>query len=253
MIRENRLKKNFKNKKLQIGTWSSIPILNIIDVLGTTNLDFVIIDMEHGSVSYETLEGMVRAAYSTSITPIVRLSSSSENEILRVLETGVQSIMIPHINSVEKAKTVSEYCKYRPLGKRGLSPYTFSHKYTHQNLDKSLQNNNKENFLGILVEGKEGLDNLEEICKVPNIDVIYLGLFDISQSLQLPADLNNKKIINELVRCEKIISKNNKIAGSMAKDIKYIKLLRKLNYKFIAYANDAYAIKMFYENSLSKI
>ena len=43
MIRENRLKKNFKNKKLQIGTWSSIPILNIIDVLGTTNLDFVIL------------------------------------------------------------------------------------------------------------------------------------------------------------------------------------------------------------------
>ena len=252
MNNKNDLKKNLKNKKIQIGTWSSIPILNVIDVLGTTKLDFVIIDMEHGSVGYEKIEGMVRAAYSKSITPIVRLSNSSENEILRCLETGVQSIMIPHINTVEKAKKVSEFCKYKPIGSRGLSPYTYAHDYTHKNLEKSLQMNNKENFLGILVEGAEGLKNLEQISKVPNIDVIYLGLFDISQSLNLSPDLNNKKIIQELARCEKIISKNNKIAGSMAQDPKYVKLLKKLNYKFIAYSNDAYAIKSFYDSSFLK-
>ena len=124
MTKINLLKKNFKLNKTQIGTWSSIPVLNIIDILGTTKLDFVIIDMEHGSVSFETLEGMIRAAYAKSISPIVRLSNSSEDEILRALETGVQSLMIPHINTPEKARFVSEFCKYRPIGKRGLSPYT---------------------------------------------------------------------------------------------------------------------------------
>jgi len=252
MTKINLLKKNFKLNKTQIGTWSSIPVLNIIDILGTTKLDFVIIDMEHGSVSFETLEGMIRAAYAKSISPIVRLSNSSEDEILRALETGVQSLMIPHINTPEKARFVSEFCKYRPIGKRGLSPYTYSHDFTHKNLDNSLKANNKENFLGILVEGKEGLDNLEQICKVPYIDVIYLGLFDISQSLNLPADLNNKKIISELKRCRKIITKNNKIAGSMAQDIKYVKLLKKLEYKFIAYSNDAFAIKNYYDTSFLK-
>ena len=251
MTKINLLKKNFKLNKTQIGTWSSIPVLNIIDILGTTKLDFVIIDMEHGSVSFETLEGMIRAAYAKSISPIVRLSNSSEDEILRALETGVQSLMIPHINTPEKARFVSEFCKYRPIGKRGLSPYTYSHDFTHKNLDNSLKANNKENFLGILVEGKEGLDNLEQICKVPYIDVIYLGLFDISQSLNLPADLNNK-IISELKRCRKIITKNNKIAGSMAQDIKYVKLLKKLEYKFIAYSNDAFAIKNYYDTSFLK-
>ena len=68
----------------------------------------------------------------------------------------------------------------------------------------------------------------------------------------MPADLNNKKIISELKRCRKIITKNNKIAGSMAQDIKYVKLLKKLEYKFIAYSNDAFAIKNYYDTSFLK-
>ena len=253
MIKKNLLKKNLKLKKTQIGTWSSIPVLNVIDVLAVTQLDYVIIDMEHGSVGFETLEGMIRAAYTKKITPIVRLSDSSENNILRALETGVQSLMIPHINNVDLAEKVSKYCKYKPLGTRGLSPYTFSHNYDYKNLATSLNKNNNENFLGILVEGKKGLENLEDIAKVPNIDVIYLGLFDISQSLNLPPDLNNPLIKKELKRCAKIITKNKKIAGSMAQDIKYVKLLKNLGYKFIAYGNDTYAIKQFYDNLYKNI
>lgn len=245
---KNKLKENLKNNKLQIGTWSSIPSLNVIDVLGVTKLNFVIIDMEHGSISFDRLEGMVRSAYAKSITPVVRLSNRDESDILKVLETGVQSIMIPHVNNKTIAEKVSKYCKYRPEGTRGLSPYTYSHDFDYKDLKASLKKNNKENFLGILVEGIDGLNNLEEIAKVPNIDVIYLGLFDISQSLNLPPDLNNKKIKQELKRCADIILKNNKIPGSMAQDIKYVKSLKKLGYKFIAYGNDTYAIKYFFDN-----
>ena len=109
---------------------------------------------------------------------------------------------------------------------------------------------NKNNFIGILVEGKEGIDNLESISKVKGIDLIYLGLFDICQSVGLPGQLNNNKVVNKIIECQKIIESNKKIAGCMSVDIKYSKMLIKLGYKFIAYLNDAYALKKFYDNEL---
>ena len=224
---------------------------NVINVLGTTKLDFVVIDMEHGSMSFETSEDMVRAAESAEISPIIRIGSDDEQLILRALETGVQSVMIPHVTSASQAERIVKCCKYYPLGNRGLSPYTRIHNFTHKNLDKSLQNANEQTLVGILVEGKKGLANLEEIVKVEGIDLIYLGLFDICQSVGLPGELNHPSVIEEIMRCQEIISSNNIIAGSMSTDLEYIEMLRKMDYKFIAYLNDAAAIRDHFDKILS--
>jgi len=250
-MRKNKLKNKLKNNQEVIGTWSSLSSSNVINVLGTTKLDFVVIDMEHGSMSFETSEDMVRAAESAEISPIIRIGSDDEQLILRALETGVQSVMIPHVTSASQAERIVKCCKYYPLGNRGLSPYTRIHNFTHKNLDKSLQNANEQTLVGILVEGKKGLANLEEIVKVEGIDLIYLGLFDICQSVGLPGELNHPSVIEEIMRCQEIISSNNIIAGSMSTDLEYIEMLRKMDYKFIAYLNDAAAIRDHFDKILS--
>lgn len=243
MHKENKLKKKLKNKQEVIGTWSSLSSSNVIDVLGKTNLDFVVLDMEHGAMSYETVENMVRAAEANSISPVIRVSDNDEQIILRVLETDVQSILVPHISSAEEAKRVVECSKYFPEGHRGLSPYTRVHNFSHENLDESLIKTNKEMLVGILVEGVTGLGNLEEISEVKGIDLIYLGLFDICQSVGLPGQISHPKVLDEIVKCQKIISSKGIAAGAMSTDIDYIKMLRENEYKFIAYLNDAAAIK----------
>jgi len=252
-MRENKLKNKLQNNQEVIGTWSSLSSSNIINVLGTTQLDFVVIDMEHGSMSFETSENMVRAAESSGISPIIRTGSDDEQLILRALETGVQSIMIPHVTSANQAERIAKCCKYYPLGNRGLSPYTRIHNFTHQNLDNSLQHANEQTLVGILVEGKTGLANLEEIVKVEGIDFIYLGLFDICQSVGLPGQLDHPTVIEEVKRCQEIISNNDITAGSMSTDIEYIQMLRKLDYKLIAYLNDAAAIKEHFDHILSSL
>lgn len=251
MNRINDLKKKLKNNKTVIGTWSSLSSANVIDVIGTTNLDFVVIDMEHGSMSFETTENMVRAAESANISPIIRAGDNDEQHLLRILETGVQSIMVPHINSAKDAEKVVNACKYYPIGKRGLSPYTRIHNYTHENIAESMELANENTMIGILVEGQNGLDNLSEIAKVPGLNLIYIGLFDICQSVGLPGQLTHPKVLNELKRCQNIIQSNDIAAGSMAKDISYAETLYNYKYQFIAYINDAAAIKNFYKEFLS--
>lgn len=251
MLKENLLKKKLKDGKEVFGTWSSLSSSNVIDVLGRTDLDFVVIDMEHGSMSNETVENMVRAAESSSISPIIRVSDDDEQTILKALESDSQSILVPHIQNSDQAKNIVKCSKYYPDGDRGLSPYTRVHNFSHENLDFSLKKANEEMLVGILVEGEEGLSNLEEIASVEGIDLIYLGLFDICQSVGLPGQLSHPKVLEEIIRCQKIISSNGVAAGAMSTDINYINMLRDNHYQFIAYLNDAAAMKKHFSDILA--
>jgi 4-hydroxy-2-oxoheptanedioate aldolase len=253
MKKANILKSKLANGETVIGTWSSLASANVVNVLGTTALDFVIIDLEHGSMSFETVENMVRAAEASGISPIVRVWDDQEQTLLRALESGTRSVMIPHISTVAKAEKVAKCCKYFPEGNRGLSPYTRVHEFTHENIAESLQQENKETMVGILVEGKEGLSNLSEIVKVKGIDLIYLGLFDICQSVGLPGQVNHPKVLEEVARCKDLIQSNGIAAGSMSTNIEYIKMLQDLGYNFIAYLNDAAALKNHFRDILSQL
>ncbi len=253
MKKTNALKRKIEQGANVIGTWSSLSSPNVVNVLGTTGLDFVVIDMEHGSMSFETVENMVRAAEASEISPIVRVWDDHEQTLLRALETGTRSIMVPHISSPEKAERVAKCCKYFPEGNRGLSPYTRVHDFTHENIAESLQQENRETFVGILVEGQVGLENLEQIVKVKGIDLIYLGLFDICQSVGLPGQLNHPKVQEEIKRCKDLIQSNGIAAGSMSTDVEFIKMLKELDYRFIAYLNDAAALKNHYLEILREL
>ena len=249
----NKLKEKLKDGKTVIGTWSSLSSPNVINVLGTTDMDFVIIDMEHGSMSFETVENMVRAAEASGISPIIRTYNDNGQILLRSLETGTQSIMVPHVKSAEDAEQIATACKYYPEGNRGLSPYTRVHDFTHEAIDKSLQQVNIDTLVGILVEGKEGLKNLESIVQVNGIDLIYLGLFDICQSVGLPGQLTHPDVLTQIERCQSIISSNNVSPGSMATDLEYVKMLKEMKYQFIAYLNDAAALRIHFKDMVKKI
>ena len=88
-------------------------------------------------------------------------------------------------------------------------------------------NANNESFVGVLVEGQKGLDNLEEICKVEEIDLIYLGIYDIAQSLNLSGDITNPKCLKALSDSLEIIHKSNKLAGTFTRSIDDAKNLKK--------------------------
>ena len=84
-----------------------------------TGIDYIIIDMEHGTMSFETAEQMVRAAELHKCQPIIRVGNSEENTILHALETGSNAIMVPHVASAQVAKRIVQASRYAPLGNRG--------------------------------------------------------------------------------------------------------------------------------------
>ena len=176
------IKLRMKRGETVFGTWCMLPSSFVVDVIARTGVDFVVIDMEHGTMSFETAEEMVRAAQLHGCQPIIRVGDGQENTILHALETGCEAVMVSHVSTVEAAEQIVQAARYAPFGRRGLSPYTRCHDYTHEGLVESLQRHAIDTLVGILVEGKQGIENLPEIAKVADIDLIYLGMYDISQS-----------------------------------------------------------------------
>lgn len=245
-MKENHLLKKLKDGKIVFGTWSMTGSATVINVIANTCLDFVIFDMEHGSMSFETVENMVRAAECTDCQPIIRVSNSSDSTILRALETGSQGIMVPHVSTPDEAARIVSACKYAPEGTRGLSPYTRNHNFSHENLTESMKHNNKNIFVGVLVESEEGIANLESIASVKGLDLIYTGIYDLSQSIGLPGELNHPKVLEIQKQCVEVVKEKGPATGSFAKDEEYIKTLVKSGFQFIAYSVDAFVLKKAY-------
>ena len=239
MPKVNVLKQTLKAGKFVFGTWSNIPSPNVINILSNSGLDFVIIDMEHGPTSYEMLEYQIYAADCENVTPIVRLSDSSEKDILHALEVGAQSILISHVTSASEADKIVKSTRYFPEGDRGISLFTRNHGYSDKDFKIKMKKINEQMFIGVLVEGEEGINDLEHICSIKNLDMVYLGIYDISQVLGVPGDVRNKKVINLIKDLVKMIENQGVVAGSVAPDREYLKLLIESGFRFITYRADS--------------
>jgi 4-hydroxy-2-oxoheptanedioate aldolase len=238
MTNKNILKSRLQINEPVLGTWQVIPSSTVADIIIKAGFDFTIIDMEHGPITYETAEDMVRAIESSGGAPLIRVSKNESSDILKALEIGAHGILVPQIETAQEANEVVDAVKYFPDGNRGFSPFTRSAKYGLSNSLTIGEEKNKETFIGILVEGLEGIKNLEEIVKIKNIDLIYIGKYDLSQSLGIPGDVKNEKVIAKMKECTNIIQENGIAIGTIAGSIDDIKLYKRMGINFIAYKAD---------------
>lgn len=235
---ENKLKEKLAAGKIVFGSWSMIPSPMVANVMAESGIDFLIADMEHGPISLETLENIIYATEAGGSTLIARLPNSTDEEILKVLEVGTQSIMMSHVKNFETAQRFEKATQYPPSGSRGLSPFTRNHKYSDYQISQKMNEANSNIFTGVLVEGAEGLSALEEISSLNNLDMIYFGIYDLASSMGIPGDLDNPKLLEKLKKSVEIVKANGKVAGTVATNLERIRFYKEIGFNFIAYKND---------------
>lgn len=232
------LKKKLRGGESVIGTWSVIPSPSVAEIIARASFDFIIIDMEHGPTSFETAENMIRAAEMNGCSPLLRVPSNLDWQILRGLEIGSHGIVVPQITSVKEARRAVKAIKYFPKGKRGFSPFTRAGGYTNEGADKLATLANRKTLTVLLVEGTEGISDLDAILKVPNIDVVYLGTYDLSQSAGYPGQPNHPEVLAYVKRCVRKIRKYGVAAGILVQSPEELKRSKKLGVQFLAYLVD---------------
>ena len=203
----NFIKEKLYSGKAVLGTWSIIPSVELADIIASSGVDFIIIDSEHGPINFETAQRMAIACESREVSPIMRISSINENDILKALDIGMHGIQIPNISCKKDVEEIINFAKYPPIGNRGFSPFTRSGDYIPNDVKNLTMESNKNTLIGINIEDIDAINNIDEILSVKSLDIIFVGIFDLSKSMGIPGEVDNPKITKiEVHKFEYIVS-----------------------------------------------
>jgi len=241
------LKEKLKKGEMVFGTWNSIPSASVVDAIGCSGIDFIVIDAEHGPVSMETAEDLVRTAQLNNLSPIIRVPTNSPHLILRALDIGACGVQVPHISTLHQAQQVVKSSKYYPEGDRGFSPFTRAGRYG-MGFEGGAKRSNENTLVVINIEGQEGLKNLKDIVNVHGIDVIFIGPYDLSQSLGKPGKVDDPDVIEAIRKSASLVKEKGLVCGSFAGDVRYLDILIDCGVQYITYMVDSYVISKTYKD-----
>jgi 4-hydroxy-2-oxoheptanedioate aldolase len=241
MLENNQLRKKMNKGIPVIGTWNTLASPLMTEVFAQAGLDFQIIDLEHGPFILDQIHLHVSACEnSIGCTPLVRVPTNDEWMSLQALDQGAHGIVVPHIDSVESAQNFVNATKYYPTGQRGFTPFSKAGGFNNINTSSYVERAIKETLNVVIIESKDGLNNLEKIVSVEAIDVVYFGAYDLSQALGYPGNVKHPEVIKSIQQGVNIVNRAGKYAGGFVPQSEDdIKLLLDMGMRFITYEVDS--------------
>ena len=181
--------------------------------LAQAGAEFVIFDMEHSGVSISTIKTMIAASHGASLVPLVRVPAAHYHLIAPVLDAGAHGIMVPMVENVEQARSIAEWCRYRPEGKRGLAFGIGHDEYSGGDVVKKMAEENARTLVIALIETVSGIANVDKIMAVPGIDIGWLGHFDLTNSMGITGQFDHPDFLKAVDRLVVACTKHGKTAG----------------------------------------
>lgn len=181
------------NGETVVGTFQLLDSAMVSEMIGVAGMDFVVYDQEHGPLGAETTLELAAAAQNRGVAPIVRVRSNEEGEIQRALDIGSAGVQVPQVETEADARAAVEAARFDPLGSRGLSEYVRAGDYWGS--ETYTEDQNEDVVLIVQIEGERGVENTEDILGVNGIDAVFLGPYDLSQSLGIPGQVTHERVV----------------------------------------------------------
>ena len=166
----------------------------IAPMLAACGLDFVLFDMEHGRCDIKQTSELIVSCRGTGITPLVRVPDVSFGPLSRVLDLGARGVMVPRVETREQAEEIVAQLRYAPAGRRGVALGIAHDLYQAGGADYFARAN-EEVLVILLLETEKAFANLESIVSVPGVDVVWMGHFDLTVSLGIPAQFDHPRFL----------------------------------------------------------
>ncbi|MDA0270289.1 MAG: aldolase/citrate lyase family protein [Chloroflexi bacterium] len=191
---------------------------DLVELLGALGYDFAFLDCEHGNMSLEQVENMVRACETYGVTPIARIPDHADSTILRYLDRGVQGIIVPHVNTADEARSIALAARFQPRGHRGASggrPHGYN---VELGRDQSMKFINDQLLVIPMCEEVEAVTNLEDILAVDGIDMVHCAANDLGQSMGYPGDAEVRRVMLDVVKRVRAAGKFAGAGGNSPRD-----------------------------------
>lgn len=224
------MRKNPLKAKLQAGESILGPIMGfnapfLAELFAYAGFDFVVFDAEHGPLSEETCENLVRTAEAAGIPAIVRCPQNVPQVILRFIDSGTIGLHVPQINSGDDARLAVRSVKYHPLGNRGLAGTRALGYGALGPLSEQIKVANDETMVIAHIENIQAVKNLDDLLAVDGIDVYFIGTSDLSHSMGMPAQYNYPELAKVVDETIARIRAAGRVPGSIARNAEETKVL----------------------------
>ncbi|MFN9721288.1 MAG: HpcH/HpaI aldolase family protein [Planctomycetota bacterium] len=176
--------------------------------------DCIWLDLEHRGIPDRDVQNLLTHSHLHDIDIMLRPPTLEKTRLYRYLEDGATGLMIPHVNTAEKAQMLVEATKFPPLGDRGLDGAGLDANYMVDGADVFTAEANRETFLVVQVETPEAIANVEAIAAVPGLDGIFVGPGDLG--LRLKYDQTGLTLDAAFSRVAAACRANGKFWGSPA-------------------------------------
>ena len=203
-----------------------------IAIAGLTGFDCAWCCQEHVSTDLSLMERYSLAAKAYGIDLLMRVPRGSYSDLVRPLEADASGIMVPHVMNAADARRIVWQTRFHPVGRRALDGGNADGQYCFLPIREYFDFVNNNRFLLIQIEDVEAMEELEEICAVPGIDIIFFGPCDFSQSIGFPGEINHPLVVAARKRVAECARRHGKFAGTVG-SVDNVVELHKLGYSFV--------------------
>jgi 4-hydroxy-2-oxoheptanedioate aldolase len=201
--RTNLVKEKRARGELPMGVIIQTGSPDNVEMAGVNGLDFVVLDCEHGSLAFDRVTEMLRAADGVGITPFVRVPDHTPHHVLRALDAGAMGVIVPNVKTADQARAIASAAKYKDdsgFGQRGSCPSTRANWHLARDWPAYARWSNENTQVWLLIEDFEGVQNIDAILDVPGISAIVPGPFDLAQAMGHKADMTHPEVVAALRR-----------------------------------------------------
>jgi 2-dehydro-3-deoxyglucarate aldolase/4-hydroxy-2-oxoheptanedioate aldolase len=168
-------------------------------ILKNCGLDFVLFDMEHGRCELALIAEMIVYAKSAGITPLVRVPDIEFRPLSRVLDLGASGVMVPRVETAQQTQHIVSQLKYAPAGGRGVALGVAHDNYRAAG-PTYFESANQDTIVIALLETTKAFENLDAILSTPGLDVAWMGHYDLTVSMGIPAQFENPRFLEMMDR-----------------------------------------------------
>lgn len=231
-------KQKLKEKKLTVGSWLSIANPAVAEIMAKAGFEWLAIDMEHSSLSSDQCQELIRVIDLCGVVPLVRVGANDALLIKRAMDAGAHGVIVPMVNTAEEAKQAVSYVKYPPEGKRGVGLSRAQGYGT--NFDAYKDWVKEKSIVVVQIEHINAVNELENILSVDGVDAFIVGPYDLSGSLGIPGQFDDKRIKDVMKKMTAAFQTKNISAGYhvVSTDERLVQKKIKEGYSFIAYGVD---------------
>ncbi len=237
----NPVKQTVKSGGLAIGTMMfEFNTTGIGRIAANAGAEFAVYDMEHTGWELETIRMLIATTPRPGLVPIVRIPTTQYHFVSRVLDMGAMGVMAPMVESADEARLLVQSAKYPPTGRRGAAFGIAHDDYGIGTIPEVVRSSNAESLLIVQIETAKGLQNLDEIATVPEIDVLWIGLYDLANSLGLPGQMDHPQIQAAIDRVLAVCRAQNKVPAVLVTSIDEGRAQLARGFRLVAFGGDVW-------------